>query len=334
MTVEFSQFFNMLRLSYRGHINSTRWLVRSTRLIPFRLVWSFVFFRQKMSENQNLTRRVRNVVRVHRLWLHVGHQGFRQIARHEEISASFTSVFSGPRLLLLRMEHGCLRRWKQLGLLHHFQFHQYYHTRHCQEQTLDNPRRRHLRILHRIQVSITGRYTAIFLVTWQEVSPRFIEGTQIGDPDLLLSDDGVKRSDENSPIADFVEGNFNESQPDPQHRQITSGPHVNRCNFASEGQIPESLQMILAATSPVFKVMFQDGTKEQQSGQVNIEDIDTNVFEEFLRFIYTGDVRHLLEIAEDLLAVADKYQVQSLKYTCIAQMLESLSADNATRMSW
>ena len=67
---------------------------------------------------------------------------------------------------------------------------------------------------------------------------------------------------------------------------------------------------------------------------MNIEDIDTNVFEEFLRFIYTVDVRHLLEIAEDLLAVADKYQVQSLKYTCIAQMLESLSADNATRMSW
>ena len=101
-----------------------------------------------------------------------------------------------------------------------------------------------------------------------------------------------------------------------------------------KGKFLKAHKLILAATSPVFKVMFQDGTKEQQSGQVNIEDIDTNVFEEFLRFIYTGDVRHLPEIAEDLLAVADKYQVQSLKYTCIAQMLESLSADNATRMSW
>jgi hypothetical protein len=40
----------------------------------------------------------------------------------------------------------------------------------------------------------------------------------------------------------------------------------------------------LAAASPVFKAMFKEGTKEHRDNYVNIEDINSDVFEVFLGF--------------------------------------------------
>ena len=47
---------------------------------------------------------------------------------------------------------------------------------------------------------------------------------------------------------------------------------------------------ILAARSEVFAAMFQHPTKEKLSNQIEIEDIEPEVFQELLRFIYTGRV--------------------------------------------
>lgn len=62
---------------------------------------------------------------------------------------------------------------------------------------------------------------------------------------------------------------------------------------------------ILAAHSAVFEAMFDANMKEKREGRAVIVDIKGEVFEEMLRFIYTGKVSQIEQYAEELLPVAD-----------------------------
>ncbi|XP_044019426.1 speckle-type POZ protein-like A [Aphidius gifuensis] len=75
-----------------------------------------------------------------------------------------------------------------------------------------------------------------------------------------------------------------------------------------------AIKGILAVRSPVFFAMFShEQLKENQKNEVVIEDIDEDVFEEFLYFIYTGKSLNIEKMPMELLAVAEKYQVDYLK---------------------
>lgn len=69
----------------------------------------------------------------------------------------------------------------------------------------------------------------------------------------------------------------------------------------------------MAARSPVFSAMFEHGMTEAQNHRVEIGDVDGDVLKEMLRFMYTGIAPNLERIADDLLAAADKYQLERLK---------------------
>ena len=88
-------------------------------------------------------------------------------------------------------------------------------------------------------------------------------------------------------------------------------------------------KVILAAASPVFGAMFKEGTKEHEENNVIIEDIESDVFEMFLRYLYSGEVNQLDEKHLDLFAAADKYDVQPLREICIRHMATNISVDNA-----
>ena len=47
---------------------------------------------------------------------------------------------------------------------------------------------------------------------------------------------------------------------------------------------------ILVARSPIFAAMFKHSTKENLTGEVEVLDIEPDVFKELLRYIYTGEV--------------------------------------------
>ena len=91
-------------------------------------------------------------------------------------------------------------------------------------------------------------------------------------------------------------------------------------------------KVVLAAMSPVFEAMFQEGYKEHEDNYVNIEDMDSDVFEVFLRYLYSGQVDKLEEMFTVLLAAADKYDVQPLRDICIQHMAKNISFDNAVDM--
>ena len=94
----------------------------------------------------------------------------------------------------------------------------------------------------------------------------------------------------------------------------------------AEERIPAH-KLILSMRSPVFRTMFASGMAESLTNEVRIQDFDAAVVKEFLRFLYT-DQCEVDKHAEQLLAMACKYQVPGLKYFCenhLCAMIDSTS---------
>ncbi|XP_065205333.1 speckle-type POZ protein B-like [Planococcus citri] len=87
---------------------------------------------------------------------------------------------------------------------------------------------------------------------------------------------------------------------------------------------------ILAARSPVFCAMFIHNTKESELNRVDIEDINDAVVEGMLKYVYTGKCDDSDELAEGLLAAADKYDLCGLKIICAEKLIKGLSVKRAT----
>ena len=75
-------------------------------------------------------------------------------------------------------------------------------------------------------------------------------------------------------------------------------------------------KFILAARSPVLAAMFHADMIESRTGTVEIDDVDPDIFRQFLRFVYTGQVNG--PFSKELKRVADKYDVKTLMSLCKA----------------
>ncbi|XP_057318225.1 speckle-type POZ protein B-like [Microplitis mediator] len=91
-------------------------------------------------------------------------------------------------------------------------------------------------------------------------------------------------------------------------------------------------KLILSARSPVFLAMFTHEMKEKKENTVTIPDIDPEIFEKILEFIYTDSINDLDADAECLLESANKYQLLKLKSLCEESLSKSCSIDNAIKL--
>jgi speckle-type POZ protein len=87
---------------------------------------------------------------------------------------------------------------------------------------------------------------------------------------------------------------------------------------------------ILATRSKVFAAMFQYPAKEKLTNQIEIQDIEPEVFQELLRFIYTGrlSITSMETMATRLFNAADKYLLDDLKMNCENYLVHHMSPDN------
>ena len=90
-------------------------------------------------------------------------------------------------------------------------------------------------------------------------------------------------------------------------------------------------QNILAARSPVFEMMLQNEMKEKKTKKIVIKDSNPRTVTEMLNFMYTGDISldDMEEMARDLLAAAEKYELSDLKKMCEEKLCSSLSVENS-----
>ncbi len=71
--------------------------------------------------------------------------------------------------------------------------------------------------------------------------------------------------------------------------------------------------------------MFKEAFTEHRDNCVKIEDIDSDIFEEFIRFLNSKQVEHLDEMCFDLFAAAYRYDVQPLREICIQYIGQSVT---------
>jgi len=91
-------------------------------------------------------------------------------------------------------------------------------------------------------------------------------------------------------------------------------------------------QFMLSARSPVFRAMFQADMREKETKKVDLVDLDPVVVAEMLHFIYTGETNKMKELAEELLAVADRYQIENLQTLCEEFLCSMLKVDNCIEL--
>uniref|UniRef100_A0A336MT78 CSON006429 protein n=1 Tax=Culicoides sonorensis TaxID=179676 RepID=A0A336MT78_CULSO len=91
------------------------------------------------------------------------------------------------------------------------------------------------------------------------------------------------------------------------------GPKILRAN-----------KTILALCSPVFEEMFFGDSAEKQD-PIPIFDVDSTIFEGFLRYIYTEEFHaDSLEDAQNLCCVAHKYEVTPIESACELYMIRNI----------
>lgn len=83
------------------------------------------------------------------------------------------------------------------------------------------------------------------------------------------------------------------------------------------------------ARSKVFAAMFKHPFKENRENCVDISEFSFAVVTELLQFMYTGEAPKLGDMPVDLLAAADKYQLDRLKALCAKSMRDNLSIETA-----
>jgi hypothetical protein len=91
---------------------------------------------------------------------------------------------------------------------------------------------------------------------------------------------------------------------------------------------------ILSASSPVFAAMFQSDFVESKKRQVNIDNIEPQIFNHLLSFFYCGTAPKLTEIKsiQLLLQAAHMYDIEALENECVNMWKKQLRLDNALEM--
>ncbi len=99
--------------------------------------------------------------------------------------------------------------------------------------------------------------------------------------------------------------------------------------FTVGGQNFPAHKFIVSVRSPVLMAMFSSDMSESRTNHVTIEDCDPIVFGRFLAFLYTGRLVDAVSSRqqEELWAVADKYQVETLKALCASKPTELKASD-------
>lgn len=93
-------------------------------------------------------------------------------------------------------------------------------------------------------------------------------------------------------------------------------------------------KFVLAARSDVFYAMFVHDTKERKEGVIEMQDVGMAALKSFVKYLYTDQVYNIEEEVEELLMLADKYNVPSLQDKCQEYMSLNNSINESNAVSY
>lgn len=113
---------------------------------------------------------------------------------------------------------------------------------------------------------------------------------------------------------------------------LHSKEHCDMALVVGKNKIPVH-KLILRARSSVFNVMFQHNMLENKNHEVEIKDIDFDILQSFIDFLYSGMLKELTwDKAMKLYYAADKYDVTELQRRCSQYLQYNLSVNEACRV--
>lgn len=111
------------------------------------------------------------------------------------------------------------------------------------------------------------------------------------------------------------------------------GQHFNNEQFTDikvqvENKVFNCHRVILSAMSPYFDAMFASGMRECHNDIITIQDIQSEIFEKILKFIYTGNYILDIDDIDCLLRTSALFQIKCLQERCEEFMLDKVDTDN------
>lgn len=164
---------------------------------------------------------------------------------------------------------------------------------------------------------------------WDEIVCPMDEKTSLNDP-LLQTFTGsqwVLYTEHPTDVIFYVQlesvvTNFGHKLVDSTWKEQLWASAVNQqftdIEFLVEGDSFSAHRALLAARSSVFATLFSGLPKGFRLQKVCLDGVDSTTFGDFLRFLYTGELDQSTD-KEELLALAEKYQVETLAALCKQQ---------------
>lgn len=90
-------------------------------------------------------------------------------------------------------------------------------------------------------------------------------------------------------------------------------------------------KFVLMAASDVFGKMFLAPLSEDENIEMEDHEIDSEAFQRLIKYIYSGNLQFDWENIENLLYMAHKYDISSLKADCWDFLDDNLSTNNVYR---
>ncbi|GCB66890.1 hypothetical protein scyTo_0007958 [Scyliorhinus torazame] len=91
-------------------------------------------------------------------------------------------------------------------------------------------------------------------------------------------------------------------------------------------------RLVLAACSPYFREYFFSEESEKKKGEVVLEDVDENVVELMLNYLYSSEIELSDENVQDIFAASSRFQIPSVFTLCVTYLQENLSTTNCLAM--
>ncbi|XP_055532027.1 BTB/POZ domain-containing protein 6-B-like isoform X2 [Wyeomyia smithii] len=91
-------------------------------------------------------------------------------------------------------------------------------------------------------------------------------------------------------------------------------------------------KLLLIIASEYFNAMFNGNFKESSSEQIEVLDMEADIFLDILRFIYCGKVRMTVENALEIYVHAQKYMLNELRRRAVSFLEKHINACNALKI--
>ncbi|KAL3682622.1 hypothetical protein R1sor_000644 [Riccia sorocarpa] len=99
-----------------------------------------------------------------------------------------------------------------------------------------------------------------------------------------------------------------------------------------DGKSVYAHRFVLAGRSTVFQRMFDTEMNEKKSGIIRVEDTPAPVLRSLVNYCYTAEIEFTEEAPpNELLKVADKYEIEDLKAVCEDELSKHISKDNLSK---